>query len=125
MDFLKNLPPELALRIVKYLDTSSMCKAAQVNKNWQNIIDGDKIIWKKRILSDGFNLEKSDEERAIHENWSIQNSIDSPLLHVLPSSTSHPYKEIYRRYYIIHKSFSGSDSETTSVASSVPWWEYN
>ncbi|CAJ0754541.1 22029_t:CDS:1, partial [Entrophospora sp. SA101] len=80
----------------KYLDTSSMCKAVQVNKNWQNIIDGDKIIWKKRILSDGFNLEKSDEEHAIRENWSIQNSIDSPSLRVLPSSISHPYKEIYQ-----------------------------
>src|SRR6185369_3412124 len=118
MDFLKNLPPELALRIVEYLDTPSMCKSAQVNKNWRNIIDGDKVIWKKRILSDGFNLEKSDEERAICEDWNIQNSIDTPSLHILPFSTNHPYKEIYRRYYIIPKIFSGayaSDSETTSV----------
>ncbi|CAH1768828.1 18171_t:CDS:1, partial [Entrophospora sp. SA101] len=42
VDFLRILPPELASHIVGYLDTPSMCKAAQVNKNWRNVIDSDR-----------------------------------------------------------------------------------
>ncbi|CAJ0832421.1 1024_t:CDS:10 [Entrophospora sp. SA101] len=68
-DFLGTLPLELSLHIVRYLDASSMCKAAQVNQRWRNVVDGDGFTWKKRLLSDGFNLEESEEARAISENW--------------------------------------------------------
>ena len=46
-----------------------MCKAAQVIRNWRKIIDGDKVNWKKHLLSDGYSLEKSVEENAISEDW--------------------------------------------------------
>ncbi|CAJ0897100.1 22010_t:CDS:1, partial [Entrophospora sp. SA101] len=69
------------------LDASTMCRAAQVRKNWRNYVDGNGFTWKKCLLEDGFNLEKSAEEHAISENWNIQNSISSPSL---PCSTNHP-----------------------------------
>src|SRR6185369_11693181 len=38
------------------LDASTMCKAAQVSKNWRNIVGGNGFTWKKRLLEDGLVL---------------------------------------------------------------------
>ncbi|CAG8441927.1 11864_t:CDS:2 [Diversispora eburnea] len=68
-DFLGMLPLELSLHIVKYLDINSMCKAAQVNKRWRNVIDGDRMVWTRRLEMDGFGTDENEEFRAIEENW--------------------------------------------------------
>ncbi|CAJ0643639.1 11236_t:CDS:2 [Entrophospora sp. SA101] len=78
-DFLGTLPLELSLHIVRYLDASSMCKAAQVNKQWRDVVDGDGFTWKRCLLSDGFSLDDSEEARAISEDWGFTSSITSPL----------------------------------------------
>ncbi|RHZ82271.1 hypothetical protein Glove_110g79 [Diversispora epigaea] len=68
-DFLGMLPLELSLHIVKYLDINSMCKAAQVNKRWRSVIDGDSLVWQRRLIMDGFGTDENEEVRAIAENW--------------------------------------------------------
>ncbi|CAG8563730.1 15027_t:CDS:2 [Funneliformis mosseae] len=75
-DFVGMLPLELSLHIVKYLDTASMCKAAQVNKRWRNVIDGDSLTWQHRLMKDGFGVDESEEQRAISENWGLLRSIN-------------------------------------------------
>ncbi|KAI0115867.1 quinon protein alcohol dehydrogenase-like superfamily [Nemania sp. FL0031] len=44
IDFLSALPTELSLKILRYLDTSSLCKAAQVSRRW-NTLSGDDAVW--------------------------------------------------------------------------------
>lgn len=44
IDFLSALPAELAFRILCYLDTTSLCKAAQVSQRWRSLADDD-VVW--------------------------------------------------------------------------------
>lgn len=44
IDFLAALPTELSYKILCYLDTVSLCKAAQVSRRWRNLADDD-VVW--------------------------------------------------------------------------------
>ncbi|KAF9920638.1 hypothetical protein FBU30_009503 [Linnemannia zychae] len=44
IDFLSILPPEIAFRILSYLDATSLCHAAQVCKSWKRLADDD-VVW--------------------------------------------------------------------------------
>ncbi|KAK9240827.1 quinon protein alcohol dehydrogenase-like superfamily [Lipomyces kononenkoae] len=44
IDFVSALPPEVSYKILCYLDASSLCKAAQVSKNWRKLADDD-TVW--------------------------------------------------------------------------------
>lgn len=44
IDFISLLPTELAFKIFCYLDTTSLCKAAQVSRRWRTVADDD-VVW--------------------------------------------------------------------------------
>lgn len=44
IDFLSALPPELSFKILRYLDTASLCRAAQVSHRWKMLADDD-VVW--------------------------------------------------------------------------------
>lgn len=44
IDFLSALPPELGFKILCFLDTTSLCKAAQVSRRWRELADDD-VVW--------------------------------------------------------------------------------
>ncbi|KAK1140578.1 hypothetical protein N8T08_010215 [Aspergillus melleus] len=44
IDFLTALPPEVSFKILCYLDTTSLCKAAQVSRRWRALADDD-VVW--------------------------------------------------------------------------------
>ncbi|KAG0352920.1 hypothetical protein BG005_007705 [Podila minutissima] len=44
IDFLSITPPEVAFRILSYLDATSLCHAAQVCKSWRRLADDD-VVW--------------------------------------------------------------------------------
>lgn len=46
IDFLAALPAELGFKILCYLDTTSLCKAAQVSRRWRSLADDD-VVWHK------------------------------------------------------------------------------
>ena len=46
IDFLTALPEEIGLRILCYLDPTSICKAAQVSGKWRTLADDD-LVWQK------------------------------------------------------------------------------
>ena len=46
IDFLTALPAEVAFKILYYLDTTSLCKAAQVSQKWRILADDD-VVWHK------------------------------------------------------------------------------
>jgi F-box and WD-40 domain protein MET30 len=44
IDFISALPTELAFKVLCYLDTGSLCSAAQVSRHWRKLADDD-IVW--------------------------------------------------------------------------------
>ncbi|KAE8390073.1 putative E3 ubiquitin ligase complex SCF subunit sconB [Aspergillus alliaceus] len=44
IDFLTAFPPEISFKILCYLDTTSLCKAAQVSRRWRALADDD-VVW--------------------------------------------------------------------------------
>ncbi|KFY75431.1 hypothetical protein V499_04598 [Pseudogymnoascus sp. VKM F-103] len=46
IDFITALPSEISFKILCYLDTTSLCKAAQVNQRWRSLADDD-VVWHK------------------------------------------------------------------------------
>ena len=44
IDFLTLLPVEISFKILCYLDTTSLCKAAQVSQKWRTLADDD-VVW--------------------------------------------------------------------------------
>jgi F-box and WD-40 domain protein CDC4 len=73
-DFLADLPLELSLNILKYLDSKSLCRAGMVSRMWHKIVDADDYIWKHRFEQDGFKLIEADYERNDAEDYDSQPS---------------------------------------------------
>ncbi|KAI9055636.1 hypothetical protein LZ554_000580 [Drepanopeziza brunnea f. sp. 'monogermtubi'] len=46
IDFIAALPSEISFKILCYLDTTSLCKAAQVSHKWRVMADDD-VVWHK------------------------------------------------------------------------------
>ena len=46
IDFISALPSEISFKILCYLDTTSLCKAAQVSQKWRIMADDD-VVWHK------------------------------------------------------------------------------
>ncbi|KAI1413663.1 WD40 repeat-like protein [Hypoxylon sp. FL1857] len=81
IDFLTALPTELSLKILCYLDCSSLCKAAQVSRRW-NTLSGDDIVWHRMCEQHiGRKCEKCQwglpklEKKRLKE-WKIQQQAD-------------------------------------------------
>ncbi|KAF7955563.1 hypothetical protein EAE96_004489 [Botrytis aclada] len=72
-DFLDELPTELSLHILSYLDHKDLCRAAQVSKRWRNVIDSNETGWKELFDRDGFTLQPEELERAIRQGWAWQD----------------------------------------------------
>ena len=44
IDFLSALPVEISYKVLCFLDTTSLCKAAQVSQRWRSLADDD-VVW--------------------------------------------------------------------------------
>lgn len=44
IDFLTALPTEISYKILCYLDSTSLCSAAQVSRRWRQLADDD-VVW--------------------------------------------------------------------------------
>ncbi|WEW60659.1 SCF ubiquitin ligase complex subunit cdc4 [Emydomyces testavorans] len=75
-DFLAQLPFELSLNVVKFLDVQSMCRASQVSKKWRHIINSDEKTWKAHFDYAGFVLPEGELQTAIEEGWGWQYAVD-------------------------------------------------
>lgn len=76
-DFLDQLPAELSLQILSFLDHRDLCRAAQVSKRWRNVIDSNETGWKELLDRDGFTLPMGELERAIQQGWGWQDPFGS------------------------------------------------
>ncbi|KAG0044522.1 SCF ubiquitin ligase complex subunit cdc4 [Gryganskiella cystojenkinii] len=70
-DFLALLPVELSRNILRFLDGKSLCKAAQVSKQWRIVVDSDAHIWMHQFQREGFALEEKEEEEAFAQRLGI------------------------------------------------------
>ncbi|KAI5855099.1 WD40 repeat-like protein [Durotheca rogersii] len=90
IDFLTALPTELSLKILCYLDCSSLCKAAQVSRRW-NTLSGDDIVWHRMCEQHiGRKCEKCQWglpklERKRLKEWKIEHLADLQVVHRGPS----------------------------------------
>ncbi|OTB09416.1 hypothetical protein M426DRAFT_79156 [Hypoxylon sp. CI-4A] len=74
-DILKDLPLELTLHILSFLDYRDLCRAAQVSKHWRGLIDSNETGWKELFERDGFALAPGELDRAIKEGWGWQDPV--------------------------------------------------
>ncbi len=74
-DFLKQLPIELGLHVLSYLDHRDLCRTAQVSKHWRNIVDSNETGWKELMDRDGFELAGGELQRAIAQGWGWQDPV--------------------------------------------------
>lgn len=72
-DFLTQLPLELSLHVLSYLDHTDLCRVAQVSKHWRHISDSNETGWKELFDRDGFELSPAELERAIAQGWGWQD----------------------------------------------------
>ncbi|PMD41499.1 WD40 repeat-like protein [Hyaloscypha variabilis F] len=72
-DFLDQLPMELSLHILSFLNHVDLCRAAQVSKQWRNIVDSNETGWKELFDIDGFVLPAGELEKAIQQGWGWQD----------------------------------------------------
>lgn len=72
-DFLKQLPVELGLHVLSFLDHRDLCRAAQVSKHWRNLIDTNETGWKDLFDRVGFQLAPGELKKAINQGWGWQD----------------------------------------------------
>ncbi|CAN8098317.1 unnamed protein product [Discula destructiva] len=72
-DFLKQLPVELGLHVLSFLDHRDLCRSAQVSKHWRNLIDTNETGWKELFDRDGFKLASGELKKAIRQGWGWQD----------------------------------------------------
>ncbi|PVH89838.1 WD40 repeat-like protein [Cadophora sp. DSE1049] len=74
-DFLDQLPMELSLHVLSFLNHRDLCRAAQVSKRWRDIIDTNETGWKELFDHDGFLLPVGELDRAIQQGWGWQDPV--------------------------------------------------
>lgn len=85
IDFLTALPAELGLKILCYLDPTSICKAAQVSERWRMLADDD-VVWHRmceqhidrKCTKCGWGLPLLDRKRLRTEKRQIQLRATGP-----------------------------------------------
>lgn len=85
------LPREVSLKVLAYLDATSLCRAAQVSKRWRALADDD-ILWRgiceqhigQKCLKCGWGLPILERKRTVRFNSSPPSF--SPTSHSQPSS---------------------------------------
>jgi len=107
IDFLSALPPELGFKILCYLDTTSLCKAAQVSRRWRSLADDD-VVWHRmceqhidrKCTKCGWGLPLLERKRLRTEKRQIQlralgRGINqwSPPVSPLPEHDDHDHTE--------------------------------
>ncbi|KAM0792516.1 hypothetical protein ACM66B_005186 [Microbotryomycetes sp. NB124-2] len=66
-DFLTDLPPELSVHILGFLDHQSLCRASVVCRGWRKLTDGEWRVWKQRLVQDELWVGDGSEEKEAAE----------------------------------------------------------
>ncbi|KAL7772636.1 hypothetical protein CFE70_002596 [Pyrenophora teres f. teres 0-1] len=121
IDFLGALPTELGFKILCYLDTTSLCKASQVNRRWRQLADDD-VVWHKmceqhidrKCTKCGWGLPLLDQRRLRLEKRRIQlrasgRGLNESSPNIAPQpDTLMPHSMLVRRLSDVSDSATGS-----------------
>ncbi|KAF0320911.1 putative E3 ubiquitin ligase complex SCF subunit scon-2 [Colletotrichum asianum] len=80
IDFMAALPTEISYKVLGYLDTASLCKAAQVSRRWRDLADDD-VVWHRmceqhidrKCTKCGFGLPLLERKRL--RDWNKQKEL--------------------------------------------------
>lgn len=126
IDFIGALPHELGFKILSFLDTTSLCKAAQVSRKWRQLADDD-VVWHKmceqhidrKCTKCGWGLPLLDRARLRQEKRRVQLRASgrginewSPNITPVPENEAHPTTLVHRH--------SDSSETTTGTKRSAP-----
>lgn len=140
-DFITELPRELSVHILKFIDGPTLARVTRVSRSWQRIIDSERGVWMQRLkdegLYSGFNMEAEEERvfanrlQTLESMKKRQRALATPELgsaaaDINPSHLSLerpiPLKHVYRRRHVSeqawmneaprHHSIQGSGANT-------------
>ena len=95
-DFLKDLPPELAVYVLGFIDEpSTLCRAACVSKYWSQLVK-DEWLWKRLCAIHRFEPEQSLLRDHILNNPAPPSPGFDPFK---SSGDASPYKLSYRKHF--------------------------
>jgi F-box and WD-40 domain protein CDC4 len=104
-DFLADLPPEIALHILGFVDdVKTLARASRVSRTWRVLVNDD-APWKTLCARRGFEVEQADEQMLAHANvpphrrlsdtsgamTSVRNIWASPPWEDTPPESRHHY----------------------------------
>lgn len=80
-DFVSTLPHELAVQILRCVDTKTLARATRVSQKWRRTIDTERQVWKQRLVDDnlwqGLGTEEEEEhvmkQRLATLRWKADN----------------------------------------------------
>lgn len=136
-DFISHLPHEVAIQILKKIDTPSLASAIRVSKKWKKMIDSERVVWQQRMIDDGLwqglGVEEEDERKILRRMEILDEKQDTlrrsrkadtptddePMVSAassIPPATewSVPLKHVYRRRYTSARNWLYSRPEHTS-----------
>lgn len=106
IDFLVALPPELGVKVLTYLDSRALCRAAQVSRAWRRMADDD-MVWhrlceqhiEKRCATCGWGLPLLEKRRL----WDRRHEADGDPKTETDSRKGRKrrWKEVYAERYRI------------------------
>ncbi|KAI0007876.1 quinon protein alcohol dehydrogenase-like superfamily [Xylariaceae sp. FL0662B] len=95
IDFLAALPEELSYHILQYLDTTSLCRAAQVSQHWRKLTNDD-VIWYRMC-------EQHINKKCSRCGWSLpllqQQERLAQSQNMYISESSRPWKDVYKERF--------------------------
>lgn len=91
-DFLRDLPPEVSLQIISFLDDpQTLTRASRVSKYWNRLLS-DEWIWRRLCLIHGFapgkNIAISDDQRLEQDDLQDDEDVANMLIPSFPSPSS-------------------------------------
>ncbi|KAG1756241.1 WD40 repeat-like protein [Suillus paluster] len=116
------LPRELSLRVLAYLDATSLCRAAQVSKRWKGLADDD-VLWRgiceqhigQKCLKCGWGLPILERKRTVRMNSASPSSSPPSFQHpdpfVLGSDITdalpftRPWKDVYSERLTVERNW--------------------
>ncbi|KII88778.1 hypothetical protein PLICRDRAFT_141328 [Plicaturopsis crispa FD-325 SS-3] len=124
------LPGEVSLKILGHLDATSLCRAAQVNKQWRTLADDD-ILWRgiceqhigQKCLKCGWGLPVLERRRTRKANSASPHAPPSPLPSLkreLDQESLVPSERPLKRQRSEQGESAHTDSDSPSASQSIP-----
>ncbi|KAJ1940944.1 SCF ubiquitin ligase complex subunit cdc4, partial [Kickxella alabastrina] len=70
-DFVGGLPAEAAHHVLRFMDTRTLCRAACVSRKWLRAVDGDRTLWRARLLDARYAAEAPRVHPLCHAHFGL------------------------------------------------------